>query len=169
MAPLPELVRLKHRYGAMLAIDEAHATLVCGSRYVFWLLMRRFTKRPCSGAGVAEALGVADDIDVYTGNFSKAFGSQGGYIASTAAVKQLLVNAGRSYVYSTALPVPVVEASIAALRVVQTVCCASTNQHTIITTKPGAHSSAAVATQYGHCGAHPGHPCELAHNPLGGG
>lgn len=81
-------------------------------------------------------MGVVEDVDIYTGNFSKAFGSQGGYVASTAAVKQLLVNAGRSYVYSTALPVPVVDASLAALRVAQTVrlnqqpgCCINAPWH----------------------------------------
>lgn len=117
---------------------------------------------------MAEAMGVADDIDVYTGNFSKAFGSQGGYIASTAAVKQLLVNAGRSYVYSTALPVPVVHASLEALRVVHEVCL-----HVLMCDydlhDAGAGASSAPAAQHGPCVAWSWRPCGLAHRAAGGG
>lgn len=51
------------------------------------------------------------------GTLSKAFGSLGGFVGCSSAMKQLLLNRGRTFVYSTSLPVPVVEAAGAALRV----------------------------------------------------
>lgn len=51
------------------------------------------------------------------GTLSKAFGALGGFVATSTAMKQLLLNRGRAFVYSTALPVPVVEAAAASLRV----------------------------------------------------
>jgi len=100
-ADLPALARLRARYGFMLVVDEAHATLVLGER----------------GAGAAEAMGVADQVDVHVGTLSKAFGSMGGFVATTRSLKELLINTGRAYVYSTALPLPVVAAAQAALAV----------------------------------------------------
>lgn len=101
LAPLRELVELKARYGAWLVVDEAHATLVLGQR----------------GGGVAEAAGVEDAIDVHVGTLSKAFGAQGGFAACSRDVRRWLLNVGRPYVFSTALPIPVVAAARAALRV----------------------------------------------------
>jgi 8-amino-7-oxononanoate synthase len=100
-ADLSGIVDLKRKHGFLLAVDEAHATLVCGDR----------------GGGAAEAQGVAHHVDVHIGTLSKAFGSLGGFVSSTRAVKQLLLNRGRPYVYSTSLPLPCIAASLASLSV----------------------------------------------------
>jgi len=85
--------------GIWLMVDEAHGTLVFGEK----------------GAGVCEKEGISSRVDIQMGTLSKAFGSQGGYIASSEKLKSWLLNRGRPYVFSTALPVPVVAASLAAL------------------------------------------------------
>ena len=85
----------------MLLVDDAHGTLVMGPR----------------GGGVADAAGLCNAVDVHSGTLSKAVGAQGGFIACAHKVKQLLVNAGRSYMFSTALPLPIVAAALAALHV----------------------------------------------------
>eukprot|EP00884_Botryococcus_braunii_P003236 jgi/Botrbrau1/12913/Bobra.0299s0024.1 len=54
---------------------------------------------------------------MHIGTLSKAFGAQGGFIACSAELRALLLNRARSYIFSTALPVPVVAAAHAALRV----------------------------------------------------
>jgi len=92
---------LRERYGFLLALDEAHATLVCGH----------------NGGGAAEAAGVSCQVDLHIGTLSKAIGSHGGFVACSSTMKAWLLNAGRSYVYSTALPAPVVAAATAAIRV----------------------------------------------------
>lgn len=100
LAPLDEIVRVKERHDALLVIDEAHATLVFGE----------------TGAGVAERYGVSDRVEVQVGTLSKAVGALGGFAAASPEWKQWIYNRGRAYVYSTAPPVPVVEAARAGLR-----------------------------------------------------
>mmetsp|Transcript_4382 Transcript_4382/g.13251 ORF Transcript_4382/g.13251 Transcript_4382/m.13251 type:complete len:282 (+) Transcript_4382:758-1603(+) len=100
-AKLRELVTLKERHGALLMLDEAHATLVYGH----------------NGGGLAEARGLADHVDIHTGNLSKAFGAHGGFVGCSARLKSLLVSRGRPGIYSTALPAPAAAAAIAALEV----------------------------------------------------
>ena len=102
LAPLAELVALKERFGAALMIDEAHATGVLGAR----------------GAGLAEALGLTDRVEIHMGTFSKALGSLGGYIAGDRRLIDYLHNRARSFIYSTALAPPVLGAIEAALEVV---------------------------------------------------
>jgi 8-amino-7-oxononanoate synthase len=102
LAPLQELVALKERYGAALMIDEAHATGVLGP----------------GGAGLAEALGLTERIEVHLGTFSKALGSLGGYVAGDRRLIDYLHNRARSFIYSTALAPPVLGAIEAALEVV---------------------------------------------------
>ncbi|GLI60844.1 hypothetical protein VaNZ11_003055 [Volvox africanus] len=102
-ADLQGLSSLRRRHPFLLAVDEAHATLVCGE----------------GGSGAAEAMGVAHEVDLHIGTLSKAFGALGGFVACSHSFKQLLLNRGRAFVYSTSLPVPVVEAAGAALRVSQ--------------------------------------------------
>jgi 8-amino-7-oxononanoate synthase len=102
LAPLPELVNLKNRYGAWLMVDEAHATGIWGP----------------SGAGLAEAQGVAQEVDIHMGTFSKALGSFGAYVAGEACLIEFLHNRARAFIYSTALPPPVLGAIQAALEIV---------------------------------------------------
>ncbi|MEX2114550.1 MAG: 8-amino-7-oxononanoate synthase [Pirellulales bacterium] len=103
VAPLGELAQLASQHDCMLLVDEAHATGVFGAH----------------GRGVAEALGVEDQIDVRIGTLSKALGCSGGFVAGSRRLIEWLLNAARPYVFSTALAPPVAAAAIAALDVVR--------------------------------------------------
>lgn len=102
VAPLTDLVALKVRYRAWLMIDEAHATGVLGAK----------------GAGLAEALGLTGQIDIHMGTFSKALGSQGGYVAGDRRLVDYLHNRARPFIYSTALAPMVLGAIDQALTIV---------------------------------------------------
>jgi 8-amino-7-oxononanoate synthase len=101
-APLADIVALKKRYGAWLMIDEAHAAGIFGP-----------TRR-----GLAEAVGVEDEIDVTLGTLSKAFGCAGGYVVGSQTLIDYLRNRARSLIYSTALPPAVCAAAAAAVNFV---------------------------------------------------
>jgi 8-amino-7-oxononanoate synthase len=101
VAPLEALVGLRARHGALLAIDEAHAMLVFGE----------------TGGGAAQAAGVREEIDVLVGTLGKAIGAHGGFAACDGELREHLLNAGRAFIYSTALPRPVVAAARAGLAV----------------------------------------------------
>jgi len=60
---------------------------------------------------------VADEVDIHIGTLSKGFGSHGGFVAGSSVLKSFLMNKGRSYVFSTALPLPAVAAAQAAIHV----------------------------------------------------
>jgi glycine C-acetyltransferase/8-amino-7-oxononanoate synthase len=99
LAPLKEIVELKDKYSAWLMIDEAHATGLYGEH-------RR---------GLAEALGVEDDVEITMGTLSKALGCQGGYVVGSQVLIDFLRNKARSLIYSTALPPAIVAAAAAAV------------------------------------------------------
>jgi 8-amino-7-oxononanoate synthase len=102
-APLREIVELKNKYGAWLMVDEAHATGLYGKH-------RR---------GLAEEIGVSDQIEVQMGTLGKALGASGGYIAGSRTLIDYLVNRARSFIFSTA-PVPAAAAAaIAGIHFVQ--------------------------------------------------
>jgi 8-amino-7-oxononanoate synthase len=103
LAPLWELVSLKERYGAWLMLDEAHATGVLGP----------------GGAGLAQALGLTAGVDIQMGTLSKALGSLGGYVAGERRLIDYLHNKARSFIYTTAMPPPVLGAIQAALVIVR--------------------------------------------------
>lgn len=65
---------------------------------------------------------VADQVDIHIGTLSKGFGSHGGFVAGSRILKSFLMNRGRSYVFSTALPLPAVAAAQAAMTVCTQVC-----------------------------------------------
>ncbi|KAK3157132.1 hypothetical protein QOZ80_2AG0116610 [Eleusine coracana subsp. coracana] len=100
-APFSELVKLRRKYGFLLVIDDAHGTLVCGE----------------NGGGVPELFECENDIDICVGTLSKAAGCQGGFVACSTRWKKLIESRGRSFIFSTALPVPVVASVHAALYV----------------------------------------------------
>ena len=102
-APLREIVELKNKYGAWLMVDEAHATGLYG-------------KNRC---GLAEELGVSNEIEIQMGTLGKALGASGGYICGSRPLIDFLVNRARSFIFSTS-PVPAsAAAATAAIRFIQ--------------------------------------------------
>ncbi|MDB6150076.1 MAG: 8-amino-7-ketopelargonate synthase [Chthoniobacter sp.] len=96
-AALAEIVEIKNRYGALLLLDEAHAVGVVGQH----------------GRGLADQLGLGAEIDIHMGTLSKALGTSGGYICGGQRLIDLVINRGRSFIYSTA-PSPGVAAAATA-------------------------------------------------------
>jgi 8-amino-7-oxononanoate synthase len=103
LAPLPELALLAEKYGALLMVDDAHATGVLGN----------------TGRGSAEHFGLKNRVRIQMGTFSKALGSFGAYVAGDKELIDYLLNRSRSFIFSTALPPAVCAASIAALDIVE--------------------------------------------------
>ena len=99
-APLADIVDLAKRYRACVMVDEAHATGILGT----------------NGSGLAEAEGVAADIDIRMGTLSKAVAGMGGFFAGSALLRDFLVNHSRSLIYSTGLPHQVIAFDLAAVR-----------------------------------------------------
>jgi 8-amino-7-oxononanoate synthase len=102
LAPLPGLVALKKRYGALLMVDDAHGTGVLGA----------------TGRGTAELLGCLEEIDLHMGTLGKALGGFGAFLAGPAPIVDLLINRARSFIYSTSLPPMAADAATAALDIV---------------------------------------------------
>jgi 8-amino-7-oxononanoate synthase len=103
MAPLSEISALADAHGAMLMVDEAHATGVFGEH----------------GRGVAECLGIESFVHIRMGTLSKALGCAGGFVVGRRNLIDWLLNRARSYVFSTALSPAVAAAAIAALDIVR--------------------------------------------------
>ncbi len=85
---LKKIVELKKKYNCNLIIDEAHAFGVFGEK----------------GLGVAEELGIINDVDLIVGTFGKAVGSMGAFVAGSKILIEFLINKSRSFIFSTALP-----------------------------------------------------------------
>ena len=98
-APLSEIVTLAERYGAMVMVDEAHATGVYEP----------------NGAGLVAKLGLGERVMVQMGTLGKALGGFGAYVAGSAALKEFLTNRCRSFIFTTSLPPVVMGMSIAAI------------------------------------------------------
>jgi len=100
IAPLQEITELAQRYGALVHIDECHATGFIGP----------------SGRGTAELHGVMDQIDVYTSTLGKALGGGlGGFTTGRREIIELLRQRSRPYLFSNSLPPVIAAASLKVL------------------------------------------------------
>jgi len=103
IAPLATLADVAEEYGAWLMVDEAHATGVFED-----------------AGGIVQREGLGNRVQVQLGTCSKALASQGGYVAGSAELVELLVNEARSFVYSTGLAPPAAAAAAEALHLART-------------------------------------------------
>ena len=102
VAPLPELLALANAYDAWLVVDDAHGFGVLGD-----------------GRGSLAQFGLASERIVYMGTLGKAAGVAGAFVAAHEAVIESIVQAARSYIYTTAAPALLAQALRAALRLVR--------------------------------------------------
>ncbi|MFJ8266707.1 8-amino-7-oxononanoate synthase [Peribacillus asahii] len=103
IAPLPAIVSLAKKYGAMVMVDDAHSTGILGK----------------TGAGTAEHFGLTHQIDLLMGTLSKSIGAEGGYVAASQSLIQYLRNKARTFIFQTALSPSVVAASIEGIRIIR--------------------------------------------------
>jgi len=104
LANLPDITALAQQYGALVMVDDCHATGFIGPQ----------------GRGTAAHYGVNDQVDILTGTLGKALGGAiGGYIAGPQCIIDLLRQRARPYLFSNALPPSIVGASIEAIRLVE--------------------------------------------------
>jgi len=103
VAPLAELAELACRHSCRLLVDEAHATGSLGP----------------GGRGSVAAAGLSGEVDVVVGTLGKALGSYGAYVCASDELTEYLLNAARSFVFSTAPPPPAVGAAEAALELLE--------------------------------------------------
>jgi len=102
LVDLKELSAICERYGAMLMVDEAHASGVLGER----------------GSGATEHFNVEDKVPVVMGTLSKAIGSLGGYVAGSKNLVDFIRNRVRSYIFDTSLPPASLAASMKAIDII---------------------------------------------------
>jgi glycine C-acetyltransferase len=99
IAPLPDLVEVAEQTGAIMMVDDAHASGVLGT----------------GGAGTVDHFGLHGRVDIQVGTLSKAIGVIGGFIAGEEHLIEWLQNRGRPYLFSTSAPPAVVAACLEAL------------------------------------------------------
>jgi glycine C-acetyltransferase len=100
LAPLPEICALADRHDALVMVDDSHATGVLGP----------------GGRGTAEHLGVLERIDILTSTLGKTLGgAAGGFTCACAEVVEMLRQRSRPYLFSNAVPPPIILAAARAL------------------------------------------------------
>ncbi len=103
LANLPEIVRLKHKYNAVLMVDEAHGLDVFGRE----------------GRGVCDHFGLTDQVDLIMGTFSKSLASIGGFIAANKTIINWLRHNARTYIFSASATPASTACAREALRIIQ--------------------------------------------------
>ncbi|MEY4209856.1 MAG: 8-amino-7-oxononanoate synthase [Pseudomonadota bacterium] len=104
LALLPDLANLAAQHGAGLLIDDAHGFGVLG----------------VNGGGVVEHFGLSQQqVPILMGTLGKAFGTFGAFIAGSDALIEYLIQKARTYVFTTAMPAAVAEATRVSLRLLQ--------------------------------------------------
>ena len=101
LGPLPGLCAIAEEYGAIMMVDDAHASGVFGR----------------NGRGTVDHFGMHGRVDIQVGTLSKAVGALGGYVAGTNALIDFLHHRGRPFLFSTSHPPSVTATCLAALDV----------------------------------------------------
>lgn len=104
VADVKEITRLAKKYNASVMMDEAHGIGVFGK----------------GGRGVCHQYGVADDVDLIMGTFSKSFASLGGFIATDKEITNYLRHHSRSYIFTASITPASTAAALKALEIMQT-------------------------------------------------
>lgn len=102
IAPLPDIVELTKKYGAILMVDDAHATGVIGA----------------TGRGSVEHFGLHGEVDIQIGTLSKALAGIGGFVAGSQSLIDFLRQSSRPFLFSAALPPSVAATVKAAVEVI---------------------------------------------------
>ena len=103
IGPLPGLCDAAEKYGAIMMVDDAHASGVLGR----------------NGRGTIDHFGVHGRVDIQVGTLSKAIGALGGYVCGTRDFIEFLYHRARPFLFSTSHPPSVAAACIAAFDVLQ--------------------------------------------------
>jgi len=103
LGPLPELCTIAEEYGAIMMVDDAHASGVFGKH----------------GSGTVDHFKCHGRVDIQVGTLSKAVGVLGGYVAGSGALIDFLYHRARPFLFSTSHPPAVTAACIAALDVLE--------------------------------------------------
>jgi len=98
-APLPGIVEVARKHGAMTMVDDAHGEGVLGA----------------SGRGIVDHYGLVGEVDVEIGTLSKAFGVLGGYVAGSRVLVDYLKQRARPFLFSTGISAADVAACLAAV------------------------------------------------------
>jgi len=101
IAPLPEIVAAAEEFGAAVMIDDAHASGVLGR----------------NGRGTVDHFNLHGRVAIQVGTLSKATGVLGGYVAGSAALREMLIQRARPFLFSTSHPPAVAAACVAAIHV----------------------------------------------------
>jgi glycine C-acetyltransferase len=103
IGPLPGLCDLAEKYGAIMMVDDAHASGVLGR----------------NGRGTVDHFKVHGRVDIQVGTLSKAIGALGGYVCGTRDLIEFLYHRGRPFLFSTSHPPSVAATCIAAFEVLE--------------------------------------------------
>ena len=100
---LPKIVELKHKYGARIMVDDAHALGILGE----------------NGRGTGEYFGLEDEVDIIFGTFSKSLASLGGLCACSHEVAEYIRHNSRPFIFSASITPGCVAAAAKALEIIQ--------------------------------------------------
>jgi glycine C-acetyltransferase len=103
IAPLPGIVEAAEAHGAAVFVDDAHASGVLGR----------------NGRGTVDHFDLHGRVAIQVGTLSKAIGVLGGYVAGPLALREMLIQRGRPFLFSTSAPPAVAAACLAAIRVLE--------------------------------------------------
>lgn len=104
LAPLPQLAKAAQTSGAWLYVDDAHGMGVCGAE----------------GRGTLAHFGLGlGEVPILMGTFGKAFGTFGAFVSGSRDLIEYLIQFARTYIYTTALPPAMAEATRTSLKIIR--------------------------------------------------